>query len=807
MLARLALGVVALLVLLRAGLPSILESVAESRGEAALGTPLSLGDVDLSLLSGEVSVRAVAFPALEFASLDGARLDLDYAGLLGGEIAVTALDLERLVVRLEQQDDGSVRLLGFELPAAEADEPDASVDEEAPPVVRLDRLLASSAEVTLVDSAGDELLGFELDGLEIEGLRVADGDVEIAQITIGEPSLALSWPTAREAAVQEPSVPVAPESPPAKARGKPPDNASQIDATGGGADSLAGPAAEADEDSEALGLRIGRVVLEKGSVRVAGEAEAFQLGLDVEVESFDLAPDSRSTTKARLTAADGVLEISGRVTPTPLALDMELEWDGIDLAKLLLALPIGDTRLASGATSGDLAVGFANDAVSLSGKLSLEGLDVAVEQSDLDAKVVAEEVGFEIEHATLELEREAALTGNLALVGLDIAVVQPDLDAKAKASKIRVEIGSATIGLAEQADAPEIALALLRVDTPAIELVRTPRTDASEPSAAVESGETTGGPNLELAKLEIRGGSVVFDDRAGGRAVRTALSEVSLDAKALDLRAQSAADVALNALFDSGGRLGAQGNVRRSRGEIELHLEEVDLLPFAPYAADGGLELAGGRLSLDVDATLGDARTSLENQIVLDELDLSGEGKGFVKALRLPMPLPLAIALLRDPKGRISLSAPIEVERGASDIDLIPVVQSALRQALIGALSTPLKAAGLLLPGMSGGSSQGVGGVAFGAGSAELTPAAQTRVSELAALLKQRPRVKLELLGSAGDGDRGSVADDAALLELARARANAVLDALVAQHEVERERLELAEPTLGLSRVAFELAL
>src|SRR4029450_8955797 len=85
-----------------------------------------------------------------------------------------------------------------------------------------------------------------------------------------------------------------------------------------------------------------------------------------------------------------------------------------------------------------------------------------------------------------------------------------------------------------------------------------------------------------------------------------------------------------------------------------------------------------------------------------------------------------------------------------------PILLGALRAALTGAVTSPLKALGMLMPG--GGAAQSSSAapsapVVFAPGDATAPADAGAQLAPLASLLAQRPTLGLALVGHAGEGD------------------------------------------------------
>jgi hypothetical protein len=131
------------------------------------------------------------------------------------------------------------------------------------------------------------------------------------------------------------------------------------------------------------------------------------------------------------------------------------------------------------------------------------------------------------------------------------------------------------------------------------------------------------------------------------------------------------------------------------------------------------------------------------------------------------IPLTLALGLLTDMSGKISLGVPVkgDRQRGAS-IDLGAIVGEALAHAIINAVASPLKLIGAVT--MSGDK---VGAIApdpvgFIPGLAEVADDDWWRVEQLANFMPAVPTLKISLAGMAGPADARALSEAAVLAEM-----------------------------------------
>ncbi len=147
---------------------------------------------------------------------------------------------------------------------------------------------------------------------------------------------------------------------------------------------------------------------------------------------------------------------------------------------------------------------------------------------------------------------------------------------------------------------------------------------------------------------------------------------------------------------------------------------------------------------------------AVDSQLVLDQLDLEAHRSEEFQD-QIGVPLDLAIGLLKDPFGRISLPVRFEAERDEVRAQLVPLVLSTLRHAVVGAVTLPLKALKGLV-NTDGGADLSLPVVASAPGSAELAPESLEGIQALAQLLAERPQLGLVVEGRTASVDEEPLA-------------------------------------------------
>jgi hypothetical protein len=156
----------------------------------------------------------------------------------------------------------------------------------------------------------------------------------------------------------------------------------------------------------------------------------------------------------------------------------------------------------------------------------------------------------------------------------------------------------------------------------------------------------------------------------------------------------------------------------------------------------------------------------VKNDIRLHQFDLAGTEGDSLFEENFGISLSMALALLRDLQGNINLSVPLVVDReGKAQVDVMAAVRSALRRAITGAITSPLK----MLGAVAGGKGAPIlpSPVAFRLGRAEPTGKGAESAERLAAFLVSRPAMAVQLSSAATVADERWLHEQALLDDFA----------------------------------------
>jgi hypothetical protein len=256
--------------------------------------------------------------------------------------------------------------------------------------------------------------------------------------------------------------------------------------------------------------------------------------------------------------------------------------------------------------------------------------------------------------------------------------------------------------------------------------------------------------------VTLRDGKLEFTDPSLEPAVRMALTDLNVQIGGFSSDNPRAASVAVHARIESAAPLQISGETNpiseSGTASIRGLLQNADLLPLGPYASKYlGYELAAGDLSLDTTMVMQNNRLETKNRIEIDRLSL---GRRTESKDATDLPVQLAIALLKDSRGRIILNLPIDLDLRDPAFDP--------RKAIIDAVLHPFKKAAEF-PFAAFGAQLGDGGdelgfQKFSTGSADLIPLEAEKLDTILQGMARWPELVLDVEGSVdGAQDKGDL--------------------------------------------------
>ncbi|WP_047337833.1 DUF748 domain-containing protein [Pseudomonas protegens] len=269
----------------------------------------------------------------------------------------------------------------------------------------------------------------------------------------------------------------------------------------------------------------------------------------------------------------------------------------------------------------------------------------------------------------------------------------------------------------------------------------------AEPSSSKPLG-------IHIGEIAINDGSANFADLSLTPNFATAIQQLNGHVGTIDSRQAKPADVDVKGKVDRYAPVTIKGSVNpfdpMAALDIATSFKRVELTTLTPYSGKfAGFRIRKGRLNLDLHYMITKGQLKAENKLVVEQLQL-GEKVDSPDAVDLP--IRLAVALLKDTDGKISIELPISGDLNNPQFSVMPIVWQTLRNLVLRAAQAPFKFIGGLV---SGGGSEDLSNVSFAPGSSDLSKESESALTTLAKALKERPTLRLEIEGTSAQSSDG----------------------------------------------------
>ncbi|VVO11195.1 DUF748 domain-containing protein [Pseudomonas fluorescens] len=278
--------------------------------------------------------------------------------------------------------------------------------------------------------------------------------------------------------------------------------------------------------------------------------------------------------------------------------------------------------------------------------------------------------------------------------------------------------------------------------------------DSGAKSAAKPAASKEKPLGIHVGAIAINDGSANFADFSLTPNFATAVQQLNGQIGTIDSRQAKPANVDIKGKVDRYAPVTIKGSVNpfdpMAALDIATSFKRVELTTLTPYSGKfAGYRIRKGRLNLDLHYQIIKGQLKAENKVVVEQLQL-GEKVDSPDAVSLP--LKLAIALLKDSDGKISIELPVSGDLNNPQFSVMPIIWQTLRNLLVRAAQAPFKFIGGLA---GGGGSEDLGTVAFAPGSSDLSKESEAALIKLSSALKERPALRLEIEGTAAQSSDG----------------------------------------------------
>lgn len=425
--------------------------------------------------------------------------------------------------------------------------------------------------------------------------------------------------------------------------------------------------------------------------------------LQLEISGFNTHVTNAIQLQSQFELDGGQVTVSGSLQPIPLA-ELNLDFQITNLPLMFAQSYLEEQAL----------IKLAQGTVTANGKVSAPTLETLT----LSGQVTSDNLMIE------ELESAKKILGWTQLVLEEIKLsINPPLTLAIK----RINLQQPYTDFAVAADGSHTLNRVLHQQKNAPPTNTTPSPD----------------PEIQIGSIQVQGGSGVFSDASLPLPFSAQIQNLNGTVSTLDSSSRTPAKMRLQGQVGEYGQVQISGRLLPLKPEqntqLTLLFENLDIPDFSPYAVKfAGREIASGKLDLDLEYQVKNSKLVGENAMVLHDFSL---GKKIDQPGATDLPLDLAVALLRDSAGRISLDVPVSGDMNDPQFDYGKVMGQALRKVLTSIVTSPFR----LLGKLAGSESKQFGRVVFVPGSPEVSPPQREKLHQLATILQQRPDLLLEI--------------------------------------------------------------
>jgi hypothetical protein len=251
--------------------------------------------------------------------------------------------------------------------------------------------------------------------------------------------------------------------------------------------------------------------------------------------------------------------------------------------------------------------------------------------------------------------------------------------------------------------------------------------------------------NVTVGRVIIENAAADFADLSLPLPFAAKIAELNGELSTIATASTEPSTVALEGKVDEFGLVRVSGFATPAdpavNTDLKVVFENVEMPKFSAYTIPfAGREIAGGRLDLDLGYKVTASELEGENSIILRDFEL-GEPVDHPGAMSLP--LDLAVALLKDPDGRITIDLPIRGNVDDPEFRYGGVIMKALGNLIVRIVTSPFS----LLANLIGVEASELEYLQFPAGRSDLSPPELEKSAKIAEALALRPELRLQISG------------------------------------------------------------
>jgi hypothetical protein len=485
-----------------------------------------------------------------------------------------------------------------------------------------------------------------------------------------------------------------------------------------------------------LAIEAADLAVEDRSVNPAMKLKVAPLNLTVQNASSE-GTQPLSYELATGLGEAGKLQTSGKVTLTPLAAQMSLDLKALDLSVLQPYIAQqADMALYHGAISSDLKIDYAAMPAKGQPQLKVTGgvevLELATRDSLTNADFVtwsalgATGIRYQMNPSSLDIERVFA-KGLYSRV-----IISPNGTINIK--DVMRPPGAAPSAVATAA--PEAK--------PAADKSRSQRRDKKQAAIAPNpSAPATASMPMRIKRIDITGSTADFTDHSIEPNFNAGIMGLHGSVVGLSSAPTARAKITLDGSVGDYAPVQIRGEVNpflaMAYTDLSLSFHNMELTTFNPYSGKyAGYSIDQGKLSTDMHYHIENRKLDATHHIVIDQLQFGAATESKQAA---PLPIKLAVAILKDRNGVITLDLP-EITGTIDDpkFKIAPLVWTFVLDLMKKVVEAPFAAIGAMF-----GGGHELSYVDFEPGSSNLRDVSVPKLGKLASALVEKPQLKLDV--------------------------------------------------------------
>jgi hypothetical protein len=508
---------------------------------------------------------------------------------------------------------------------------------------------------------------------------------------------------------------------------------------------------------------------EDRGMKPAAKVLLAPLSLKVEGISLDLAKPLAVAFDSKIDAS-GSLNISGEVTPQPVAANLKVRFDGIDLATLqpYIAQQTSMTLLG-GKLSGDTTVkyGGGKPAMAVTGNISVAKLHTVDNALHVDFinwdRLDVQGLNYQHDPDRLDIDK--------VLVRKAYARVIVEPDASINVKRVLAGPGATVTAPAAAGTTGAPVSATADVPAPAAQPRQNRQNKQSRTRQAAAPSTATAPPAMPMSikRIVLEESQANFADLSVKPNFSTGIQKLHGSVVGLSSNPKSRAKVDFHGAVGEFSPVAISGAVNVLGPDLftdlTMSFENIELSTFNPYSGKfAGYNISKGKLTTGFHYKIDGRKLDAQHHITVEQLEF-GEKTESKEAVSLP--IKLAVSLLKDKNGVIDLDLPVTGSLDDPKFKIGPIIWKVFVNILEKIVTAPFALLGKLFGG--GADLQFID---FEPGAADLDAAATDKVRTIVKALAERPQLKMEVpIAVVNDLDRPKLIEAQFRDEVRQARA------------------------------------